>query len=85
MKYAYIIDNNVCEVIPGEDPNFPGIPVTERYAPDFLARCVKVADETAVCSGMIYDPETGTFTEKREQAEEIEMVKITGGGITNIE
>lgn len=87
MKYIYMKNDNVCEVIPGEDPNFPGVPVTERYAPDFLAQCVEVADEIEVRSGMVYNPDAAAFTEKKEpnkmeneQARKEDMVKITGGG-----
>ena len=63
MQYIYVENGIACELIPGEDSNFPGILITERYAPDFLAKCVEVPEGTEVRSGMIYDVETGSFTE----------------------
>lgn len=55
--------NYVAEIIPDEDPIFPGIPVEQRYAPDFVAKLLHVADDTAVKQNQVYDPETGTFSD----------------------
>jgi hypothetical protein len=55
--------NTVAEIIPDEDPIFPGIPIGQRYAPDFVAKLLHVADDTAVKQNQVYDPETGTFSD----------------------
>ena len=55
--------NTVAEIIPDENPIFPGIPIGQRYAPDFVAKLLHVADDTAVKQNQVYDPETGTFSD----------------------
>ena len=55
--------NTVAEIIPDEDPNFPSIPIGQRYAPEFVAKLLHVADDTAVKQNQVYDPETGTFSD----------------------
>lgn len=42
MNYAHIRENTVYELIPEFDPVFPGVPIEQRFAPDFLARCEPV-------------------------------------------
>ena len=42
MYHIYLDGHIVREIIPDENPVFPGVPIEERYAPDFLARCVAV-------------------------------------------
>ena len=63
MKYIYLINNAVQEIIPEISPVFPDIPIEQRYSPDFLANCIVGGEETEVQSGWIYDPETNTFSE----------------------
>lgn len=64
MKYIRInSDNIVMEIIPGEDPIFPGIPIEQRYSADFIAALIQTADETEVEQNWVYDPETKTFDE----------------------
>ena len=53
MKYLFIRNGAVGEIIPEENPVFPGVPVTERYSTEFLANCVEVADDTEVVVGYI--------------------------------
>lgn len=55
--------NYVAEIIPDEDPIFPGIPIEQRYAPDFVAKLLHVADDMDVKQNQVYDPETGTFSD----------------------
>lgn len=60
--YVYLTKQNAAaELIPDEDPVFPGVPVERRYAPDFVQRLVHVPDGTEVRHGWVYDPETGGF------------------------
>lgn len=61
--YILLSNNTVAEIIPDEDPIFPGIPIEQRYAPDFVAKLLHVADDTAVKQNQVYDPETGTFSD----------------------
>lgn len=61
--YILLNNNTVAEIIPDEDPIFPGIPIGQRYAPDFVEKLLHVADDTAVKQNQVYDPETGTFSD----------------------
>ena len=61
--YILLTNNAVAEIIPDENPIFPGIPIGQRYAPDFVAKLLHVADDTAVKQNQVYDPETGTFSD----------------------
>lgn len=61
--YIYLTDKNtVAELIPDEDPVFPGIPVEKRYAPDFVAKLLHVPDGAEVEQNWLYDPESGAFS-----------------------
>ena len=59
MKYIYLLNNVVAEIIPEIDDNFPEFTVAQRYSPDFLKKCIKIDDPTEVSIGMIY--ENGIF------------------------
>lgn len=61
--YILLANNTVAEIIPDEDPSFPGIPIEQRYAPEFVAKLLYVADDTEVQQNQVYDPETGTFSD----------------------
>ena len=64
MKYIRLnADNVVMEIIPGEDPIFPGIPIEQRYHADFIAALIQTADETEVEQNWIYNPDDQTFSE----------------------
>ena len=56
-------ENTVSEIIPDENPIFPGVPIEQRYAPDFVAKLLHFPDETEVAQNWVYDPETETFSE----------------------
>lgn len=60
--YILLKNNIVSEFIPDIDPVFPGVPIEERYAAEFIAQMIHVDDGTEVGEGQIYDPETGMFT-----------------------
>ena len=61
--YILLDDNStVLEIIPDEDPVFPGVPVSDRYAPDFVARLKRFDDGIEVEQNWVYDPDTGTFS-----------------------
>lgn len=74
--YILLSDNTVAEIIPDVDPIFPGVPIGERYAADFVASLLHVGDETAVEQNWAYDPETGTFAPppEPEPKQEPEMI-----------
>lgn len=61
--YILLNNNAVAELIPDEDPIFPGIPIEQRYTPDFVAKLLRVADDTEVKQNWIYDAEMCTFAE----------------------
>lgn len=59
-------ESTVAEIIPDENPIFPGVPIEQRYAPDFVAKLLHFPDETEVEQNWVYDPETQTFAEPPE-------------------
>ena len=62
MKYIFFTnDNMVKEIIPGEDPVFPGIPIEERFPPDFVNQLMPVDDDVEVDEYWVYNSSTGTF------------------------
>ena len=56
---AKIFNGVVVEIIPENNPIFPGIPVEDRYSPEFLKDCVKCDD--TVRQGYLYS--NGEFSE----------------------
>lgn len=63
MKYIRLDSkNSVMEIIPGEDPVFPGISIEKRYHADFIAALIQTADETEVEQNWIYNPDDQTFS-----------------------
>lgn len=63
MVYVRLNDNIVEEIIPEFDPTFPNVPIEQRYPADFVSGLIKVENGVEVCQGMVYDAETGTFSE----------------------
>ena len=61
MMYVRLDDNIVEEIIPEFDPIFPNVPIEQRYPADFVSGLIKA--ENGVEVGMVYDPETGEFSE----------------------
>lgn len=57
------------EIIPEIDPVFPGVPIEERYAPDFVQKLLHVADDTAVEQNWLYNEEAGAFAPPEEREE----------------
>jgi|GEM_PF-2288421 len=53
--YILLENSAVKEIIPDFDPVFPGIPITERYAPDFVKKLICVSDDTEVGQNWTYD------------------------------
>lgn len=54
MKYIYLYNNMVAEIIPEIDPIFPEFTIEQRYSPEFLKKCIKVDDTADVSVGMLY-------------------------------
>lgn len=54
-------EKTVNEIIPDIDPVFPGVPIEDRYAPDFVAKLIHVPDGTEVEQNWTYDEDTQTF------------------------
>ena len=64
MKYIRLDSKNrAMEIIPDENPIFPGIPIEQRYTAEFIATLVPVEDETEVEQNWIYNPDDQTFSE----------------------
>ena len=45
MKFVYILNDIVHEIIDEIDPNFPNIPIEQRYSKEFLKNCVVLEDD----------------------------------------
>ncbi len=58
MKYILLNESVVTQIIPEEDPFFPGVPIEERYSSEFLSMCVPIKD-VEVYPNWIY--ENGIF------------------------
>lgn len=61
MKYINLINNKVAEIIPEVDERFPGVPINQRYSPEFLSACIQVPENVEVSIGMVY--KDGGFSE----------------------
>ena len=70
MKYIRLYNNIVMEIIPAENPAFPGLPIEKRYSAAFLAKLKPVEDTVEVEQGWVYDPETDTYAQPPEPAVE---------------
>lgn len=69
--YILLTDTrSVAEIIPDENPVFPGVPVEERYAPDFVRKLLHVLDNAEVQQNWIYNEAAGTFSPPEEQTPE---------------
>ena len=66
MKYVRLNNNVVVEIIPEFDPTFPNVPITERYPAEFVKKLVAVDDSVEVRVGMVYNAETGEFSEPEQ-------------------
>lgn len=69
MKYVLLDNNQAKEIIPSENPAFPGVPIEKRYAPDFVSQLIPVEDDVEVKQGWVYDPESNTFSEPVQDSE----------------
>lgn len=61
MMYVRLENDVVVETIAEFDPVFPNLPIEQRYPADFCKSLIKV--ENGVEIGMVYDSETGEFSE----------------------
>lgn len=62
MRYVRIDNNRIVrEIIPAFDEQFPGVPITERYSPEFLNQCLEVADGVAVEQNQEFLPLQNVF------------------------
>lgn len=64
MKYIYLHDGkSVHEIQPENNPDFPGVPINERFSSEYLSRCIAVNDDIEVQPGWTYDKDTSAFYE----------------------
>lgn len=68
--YILLTNNIATEIIPDENPIFPGVSIHERYAPDFVEKLVHVSDDIQVKQNWIYNLETQTFSEPNPSKEQ---------------
>lgn len=54
-------ESTVAEIIPDEDPTFPGVPIEDRYAPEFVAKLMHISDSTNVGQNWEYSPDSNVF------------------------
>lgn len=54
MLYAYVDNGIVKVIIQAEDPDFPGVPLSNRYEAKFLSKCVEIPENTTVETGYLY-------------------------------
>ena len=66
MKYVRLNNNVVVEIIPEFDPIFPDVPIEQRYPAEFVKKLVAVDNSVEVCVGMVYNAETGEFSEPEQ-------------------
>lgn len=59
--YILFDGNRVAEIIPDENPVFPGIHIEQRYAPDFVDKLQHFPDDTEVSQNWLYDPDENKF------------------------
>lgn len=77
MKYILLNESVVTQIIPEEDPFFPGVPIEERYSSEFLSMCVPVEDVVEVHPNLIYEngifvvPPEPEFPEENEEKDEV--------------
>lgn len=66
--YLYINPETqiLMEILPEEDEQFPGIPITERYSQEYLNQCIirtpTQIDEQGIVVGMQYDKEKDSWS-----------------------
>lgn len=83
MQYVKLNDNVVSEIILEFDPVFPNVPIEQRYPADFIKELIAVDDSVEVHTGMVYDPETNTFSEPEpvvpapKNLDEAKALKVT--------
>lgn len=62
-KFAYIIEDRVNIILDEFNPDFPGVKLEERYAPEIIKNLVEIPTNIEVKEGMDYNKETNTFSE----------------------
>ena len=64
--YLYVSDGTLNEIVPEVNPALPGFPIEKRYTKKFLDACIVLPEEEVetqgIVAGMLYDPETQTFS-----------------------
>lgn len=84
-KFAYIVEGRVNIILDEFNPDFPGIKLEERYAPEIIKNLVEIPTNTEVKEGMDYDKETNTFAEHIDIIEENSAYTDQFTGIEEIE
>lgn len=64
MKYIQLDGKTVTNIIPEFDPDFPGVPISDRFTAAYIDELIPVQDDKEVTTGLIY--EDGEFKEPPE-------------------
>jgi len=67
MYYVLLAGGIAQQGIPNEDPDFPGVPIEDRYCGDFLGSCVQ--SPGPVEPGSVYDAGSGEFSQPPDTGE----------------
>lgn len=67
------------EIIPENDPVFPGVPIEGRYTKSFIEKLKKFPDDTEVQPGWIYDG-AGFYPEHVVLPEDVQQDETTYTG-----
>ena len=72
-KYAYIKEGRVNQFLYAFSKDFPNIPLDAMFSQTIVKNCVEIdADNNSIKEGMLYDWETGEFSEYIEEVEIVE-------------
>lgn len=83
--YIRLVQNVVSEIIPDIDPALPGVPIEDRYPPEFVAGLLYVPAGVPVEQNWTYDEDTGSFADLPLPSPELEpttedVIKTMLGG-----
>lgn len=73
-KFAYIVEDRVNIILDEFNPDFPGVKLEERYAPEIIKNLVEIPTNVTVMEGMDYNKDTNKFSVHIPTEEEEEQM-----------
>jgi len=61
MWYIFLQGNVVLESFPSDSPDFPGVPIEDRFPPDIVAQLRQWGEDVPI--GWVWDEESNAFKE----------------------